>query len=267
MANTLCVYQLPAAPDPAAPADLLMADLDPSLAQPNALDKFDMDADQALLNFALSSGMHGGKGVRAAQRLQCAGGNLPEADAAALRDAMRAELEQSTAKLQSKAALDGPFMKEALRQRNQRGEVHVCASCGEKQFQRDWLRYKRFGLSALDLLRYRITGDEAIAYDTARDARIKRAGEYGVVFSRYSVAADGPHYHVIQEFVDAPGTGPTPNADEHSVLLCPPCAECVCSCTCIAFLQAFELTLIVFCVSRRVLQCGEGVEWFASQKV
>ncbi len=175
---------------PAAPVNLLLADLDPSLAQKNALDHFDMDADQALLHVALSTaaGHHRDVGVRAAQRLQCAGGKLPEAVQAKLRDKMRSEMQETTADMLAKNAHDGPLMKEALEQRSQLAPVFVCASCGERQFHRQWLKYARYGLSKLDLLRYRITGDEAIAYDTARHARIERAGQHGVVFSRYSVA-------------------------------------------------------------------------------
>lgn len=217
----------------AAPVNLLMADLDPSLAQTNALDHFDMDADQALLHVALSTGHHRDVGVRAAQRLQCAGGKLPEAVQASLRDKMRVEMEETTTDMLAKNAHDGELMTKALEQRKQTAPVFVCASCGERQFHRDWLKYARYGLSKLDLLRYRITGDEAIAYDTARHARIARAGQHGVVFSRYSVGAGEPYYHVLQEFVDPPGVGFESNAKEHSVLLCPPCARCVFACRCV----------------------------------
>jgi hypothetical protein len=212
---------------PAAPVDLLMSDLDPSLARPDALNQFDQDADKALLNYALSTGFHGDEGVRAAQILECAGGKLPEAEAAALRDKMRVELEASTAALEANMAPHGKFVQDALRMRNQRDPVFACACCGEKQYHREWLKYARFPLSKLDLLRYRTTGDEAMAYDVARDARIARAGEYGVVFSRFCAAAGQPHYHVHQELVDAPGVGFEPHATEHSVLLCPSCARCV----------------------------------------
>ena len=213
----------------AAPVNLLLADLDPSLAQKDALDMFEFDPDQALVNVALSTGKHGCVGVRAAQRLECAGGNLPEAVQASLRDKMRDEMEQTTAAMLVKNAADGSLMKDALKQRDQRAPVFVCASCGERQFHRVWLKYARYGLSKLDLLRYRIAGDEAIAYDTARHDRIARAKEHGVVFSRYSVAAGEPYYHVLQEFVDLPGVGFEPNENEHSVLLCPPCARCACA--------------------------------------
>jgi hypothetical protein len=120
-----------APPDPA-PVNLLLADLDPSLAQTDALDRFDMDADQALLHVALSTGHHRDVGVRAAQRLQCAGGKLPEAVQASLRDKMPVEMEQTTIAMLAKNAHNGPLMTKALEQRNQLAPVFVCASCGER---------------------------------------------------------------------------------------------------------------------------------------
>ena len=104
---------------------------------------------------ALSTGHHRHVGVRAAQVLQCAGGKLPEAVQASLRDKMRVEMEETTAAMQAKNAHNGPLMTKALEQRNQTDPVFVCASCGERQFHRQWFKYARYGLSKLDLLRYR----------------------------------------------------------------------------------------------------------------
>jgi hypothetical protein len=53
-----------AAAPPVAPVDLLMADLDPSLARSDALTQLDQDADMVLLNYALGTGFHGGEGVQ-----------------------------------------------------------------------------------------------------------------------------------------------------------------------------------------------------------
>jgi hypothetical protein len=246
-----------------------MADLDPSLARHDArhdaLTEFDQDADKALLNYALSTGFHGNEGVRAAQRLECAGGKLPEAESAALRDKMRDELEASTVALEAKMASNGKFVQDALRMRNQRAPVFACASCGEKQFHREWLKHCRIPLSKLDLLRYRTTGDEAIAYDVARDARIARAGEHGVVFSRYCAAAGQPHYHVHQELVDAPGDGFEPHATEHSVLLCPSCAQYVHAYLTFQYAQNICL-LVSLAVTRLLFAHSDVKKWHGSTR-